>query len=216
MILNAGNQAGVKAGQAVMDDRGLIGRIYLAGDRTAWVILLTDLNSRIPVVIQPSNHRAIMAGDNTPAPNLEIDERGGPVKAGDHVISSGDGGQLPPELPVGVVVADGSQLRVALFSDADSADFVHVVDYQVPVEPPPGTTAAEVPETMQSKAAGAEAAADGGASANAMTRPVPLTGRPPQPRLSPRPATAQNPQANRPKPQPADNADQEDTVRDDR
>ena len=215
MILNAGSQDGVKAGQAVVDDRGLIGRIYLTGDRTCWVILLTDLNSRIPVVIQPSNHRAIMAGDNTPTPNLEIDERGGPVKEGDRVISSGDGGQLPPELPVGIVVGDGANLRVALFSDANSADYVHVVDYRVPAEPPPGAAAAEVPETMESAPQDvAPQAADTGLQ-DVMEPPAALTGPAPEPRLSPRLAAAQNAQPNRTKPQPTDNGDQEDTIRND-
>jgi rod shape-determining protein MreC len=217
MILNAGAQDGVAAGQAVVDDRGLIGRIYLAGERTAWVILLTDLNSRIPVVIEPSHHRAIMAGDNTPAPNLEIDERGGPVKMGDRVISSGDGGQLPPGLPVGVVVGAGDELRVALFSDADAADFVHVVDYKVPVEPPPGAAATELPSTMQ--AASADANNQTANGEDVMTPPVQLTGPAPAPRLSPKlaPATKtvqiQKPQS-QPQSQPPvtpDTVDQEDT-----
>ncbi len=219
MILNAGTQQGVAAGQAVVDDRGLIGRIYLAGERTSWVILLTDLNSRIPVVIEPSHHRAILAGDNTPAPNLETDERGGPVKAGDRVISSGDGGQLPPDLPVGIVVGNGDQLRVALFSDADAADFVHVVDYKVPVEPPPGAAATEFPSTMQPAPATASSTDANNQPASvqeAMTPPAPLTGPAPAPRLSPRlmPA-AQTVQVHKPQsqpPNPPNNADQEDTV----
>ena len=48
MILDAGKADGVKPGQAVVDARGMIGRIFLAGEHTSWVILLTDLNSRIP------------------------------------------------------------------------------------------------------------------------------------------------------------------------
>ena len=56
----------VKPGEAVVDARGMIGRIYLAGDHTSWVILLTDLNSRIPVTIAAAaTCQAIMAGDNT-------------------------------------------------------------------------------------------------------------------------------------------------------
>ena len=57
MILDAGKQNSVKPGQAVMDARGMIGRIYLAGEHTSWVILLTDLNSRIPVTIEPGQRR---------------------------------------------------------------------------------------------------------------------------------------------------------------
>ncbi len=63
MILDAGKTSNVKPGQAVVDARGMIGRIFLAGQRTSWVILLTDLNSRIPVSIMPGNVQAIMAGD---------------------------------------------------------------------------------------------------------------------------------------------------------
>src|SRR5882724_5137877 len=65
MILDAGKAQGIKPGQAVIDARGMIGRIFLAGHHTSWVILLTDLNSRIPVRIEPGNALAIMAGDNS-------------------------------------------------------------------------------------------------------------------------------------------------------
>src|ERR1700761_4609537 len=61
MIIDAGKGQGIKPGEAVMDSRGMIGRIFLSGDHTSWVLLLTDLNSRIPVMIQPGNVQAIMA-----------------------------------------------------------------------------------------------------------------------------------------------------------
>ena len=67
---------GVKPGEAVVDARGMIGRIFLAGDHTSWVILLTDLNSRIPVVIEPGNMQAIMAGDNSGAPRSNDSAQG--------------------------------------------------------------------------------------------------------------------------------------------
>src|SRR5258707_6174716 len=70
MILDAGKSQGVKPGQAVIDARGMIGPIFLAGDHTAWVILLSDLKSPIPVTIEPGNVQAIMAGDNSSAPVL--------------------------------------------------------------------------------------------------------------------------------------------------
>lgn len=135
MILNAGNAQQVEKGQAVMDDRGLLGRIYVTGQRTSWVILLTDLNSHVPVAIEPSHRRAILTGDNTPSPQLELDVGDGPIKAGDRVLSTGDGGLLPPDLPIGVVVRDGNELRVALFARPGASDFVQVVDYRVPAPP---------------------------------------------------------------------------------
>src|SRR5258708_30023468 len=72
MILNAGTAQDVKKSPAVVDDRGLLGRIYVSGQHTSWGILLTDLNSRVPVVVQPSHRPAILTRDNTPAPRLEL------------------------------------------------------------------------------------------------------------------------------------------------
>lgn len=152
MILNAGEGQDVAKGEAVLDDRGLIGRIYLTGERSSWVILLTDLNSRVPVVIEPAHRRAILAGDNTPSPRLEPDVGDGAIKAGDRVLSTGDGGLLPPGLPVGIVTGDGDSLRVALFAKADASDFVHVVKYIVPVVPPAGTVSPAVPRSEESAA----------------------------------------------------------------
>jgi len=138
LILNAGTAQQVKKGEAVVDDRGLLGRIYVSGERTSWVILLTDMNSKVPVVIEPSHRRAILTGDNTPSPRLELDVGDGPIKAGDRVISTGDGGLLPPDVPVGVVMGEGDGICVALSARPDTADFVHVIDYHIP-EPPPAT-----------------------------------------------------------------------------
>ena len=129
VILNAGAAHGVKKGQAVVDERGLLGRIYLTGDRTSWVILVTDSNSRVPVVVEPSRRRAILVGNNTASPKLELDAGDVPIKPGDRVLTTGDGGVLPPDLPVGVVMGGPGDPEVALFAAADASDFVQVLDY---------------------------------------------------------------------------------------
>jgi rod shape-determining protein MreC len=138
-------QHGIQKGQAVLDDRGLIGRVYLAGERTSWVIPLGDHNSRVPVVIQPSNRRAILSGDNTISPLLQLDVGDMPVRPGDRVLSTGDGGLLPPDLPIGVVIEEAGILRVALFANPDLSDYVHVVHYRPLLEPPAAATT-ELPE----------------------------------------------------------------------
>jgi rod shape-determining protein MreC len=152
MILNAGSAQQVQKGQAVVDERGLMGRIYVVGAQTSWVILLGDLNSRVPVMIEPAHRRAILTGDNTPAPKLELDVSDGPVKPGDRVLSTGDGGLLPPDLPIGTVVREGNDLRVALFARPESADFVQIKAFRLPeapatTDPAPAATAAapEIP-----------------------------------------------------------------------
>jgi rod shape-determining protein MreC len=138
MILDAGRGNHALPGQAVMDPRGMIGRIYLTGNRTSWVILLTDLNSRIPVTISPGNIPAILAGDNSPMPNLEMVSHTVTLHAGDQVTSSGDGGLLPAGLPVGTVVSDGrGGFRVALLADTAGSQDVEILNFSKPPETPP-------------------------------------------------------------------------------
>ncbi len=148
MILDAGKAQGVKPGQGVIDARGMIGRIFLAGDHTSWVILLTDLNSRIPVTIQPGNVQAIMAGDNSSAPTLDLLSQNVRLHPGDQVVSSGDGGLLPPGLAIGTVVETGSGgYRVVLLADPASSEDVNIVDFKLKAETPPGVTPSDLPAT---------------------------------------------------------------------
>ncbi len=145
MVLDAGKQHKAMPGQAVVDARGMIGRIYLTGQRTSWVILLTDLNSRIPVTIASAaggsgNIQAMMTGDNTGMPVLDIVSRLTTLHSGDQVVSSGDGGLLPAGLPIGTVVEDGSGgWRVALLADPASSQDVEILNFSQPPEAlPPG------------------------------------------------------------------------------
>jgi rod shape-determining protein MreC len=140
MILDAGKTNHAAPGQAVVDARGMIGRVYLTGERTSWVILLTDINSRIPVTIAPGNVLAIMTGDNTAMPTLDMVSRLVTLHAGDQVVSSGDGGLLPAGLPVGTVVPDTSGgYRVALLADASSSQDVEILNFSKPPEALPPT-----------------------------------------------------------------------------
>ena len=73
------------------------------GKRASRILLLTDLNSRVPVLIQGTRKRAILVGDNRDWPALAFLSDGPPVRLGDRVVTSGDGGLLPAGLPVGVI-----------------------------------------------------------------------------------------------------------------
>jgi rod shape-determining protein MreC len=141
LILSAGENQNVEKGQAVLDDRGLLGRVFVAGENTSWVLLLTDLNSHIPVIIRPSNRRAILSGTNTMSPSLRFDSlriESGEVEIGpgDRVYSTGDGGILPPDLPIGMVMGDAGDWRAGLFADPDLSDIVQIVDYRAVLDPP--------------------------------------------------------------------------------
>jgi rod shape-determining protein MreC len=90
-------------GAVAMDGRGVAGRVVEAGLRSARVLLITDLNSRIPVGIGASGLPALMAGTNGPNPALLYWAPGQPPAEGAMVLTSSAGGAFPPGLPVGVV-----------------------------------------------------------------------------------------------------------------
>ena len=147
MILDAGRADGVKPGQAVVDARGMIGRIYIAGQHTAWIILLTDLNSRIPVTIEPGNIQAIMAGDNSSSPSVEVQSWHAHLRGGEQVVSSGDGSLLPDGLAIGTIAGREGKWRVSLLADPASSQDVDVLDYKRPIEALPTPTPSDLPVT---------------------------------------------------------------------
>lgn len=127
-MVNVGRLDGVEDGQAALDGLGLVGRIAGTGERSARIILLNDGSSRVPAVVRPSGQRAIVTGDNGPAPALEFVDQADEIRPGDRVVTSGDGGLYPPDILVGQVVAapDGRQ-RVRLAADYRRLDFVRIV-----------------------------------------------------------------------------------------
>lgn len=133
VLLNAGTGDGVRVGQAVTNADGLVGRVVEAGNHSARILLLTDLNSRVPVVIESTRVPAILAGDNSDNPRLSYLPRNASVLPGQRVVTSGHGGMLPPGLPVGEVVAvvDGV-IRVRPFIDWHSLEYIRVLDFTLP------------------------------------------------------------------------------------
>ena len=135
VLLNVGARDGLVDGWATMDGIGLVGRISGVAKNTSRVILLTDASSRIPVTIQPSGQRAIVAGDNSAAPPIDFIESPDLVRPGDRVVSSGDGAVFPAGLVIGQVAADpGGRLRVRLAADYERLKFLRVLRSH-PTEP---------------------------------------------------------------------------------
>ena len=129
-MVNAGAEQGAARGQAAIAEGGLIGRLTEIGSRAARVLLITDLNSRIPVVIPASRTSAVLAGDNSDRPRLVFASEPKAIRIGDRVVTSGEGGVFPPGLPVGVVAAiDPGGARVEPYAELSQLDYVLLVDY---------------------------------------------------------------------------------------
>jgi rod shape-determining protein MreC len=133
VLLNVGGQDGIQNGWAAMDGLGLVGRIAGVGEKTSRVILLTDPYSQIPAVIQPSRENALVVGDNTSDPLVDFIDNADLVRAGDRIVTSGNGGVLPPGLLIGQLVVDpNGRLRARLSADYERLEYLRVLrDYSV-------------------------------------------------------------------------------------
>jgi rod shape-determining protein MreC len=133
VIALAGRDDGVVKGQAAMAGNGLVGRVQDVGDRVSRVMLLTDINSRLPILIERTRDQAVLAGNNSDLPDINYLPRDADIKIGDHVVTSGVGGAFPPGLPVGEVaeVEDG-KVYVQPFADLGRLEFIRMVDYGLP------------------------------------------------------------------------------------
>jgi len=130
VLVNVGRDDGVQRGQAAMTGEGLIGRVAEVGARTARILLLTDLNSHIPVELEESHERAVLDGDNSEEPRLIYLPSKAEVKVGQRIVTDGAGGVFPPGLPVGVVSSiSGEVIRVEPFAELARLELVRVVDF---------------------------------------------------------------------------------------
>lgn len=130
VIINAGLSEGIEQDSAVLGENGLAGRVMSVGQKTARVLLLTDINSRIPVIAQSSRERAIAGGTGDDTLSLMYLPATSKIKVGEKIITSGDGAVLPPGLPVGVVTkVEKGIATVQAFVDWNRLEYVSVVDY---------------------------------------------------------------------------------------
>lgn len=132
LVVTAGRRDGVKRGQAAMAGQGLIGRVVQVGEWSSRILLITDLNARIPVVLETSRQRAMLSGDNSERPRLMYLPRGVEVTAGERVFTSGHGGLFPPGLPVGMAEVAQGQVRVVPMVDMARIEHVQLVDFGIP------------------------------------------------------------------------------------
>jgi rod shape-determining protein MreC len=130
-LIDAGADRGVRAGMAVVDEHGMIGRVVEVGQRSARVLLLTDFNSKIPVFVGRKLEPAILEGTNGRHPVLRFLPLDPGFELGDRVVTSGQGGVLPPGLAIGQIagMVEGA-VAVAPFVDWERLDQVAVLDFR--------------------------------------------------------------------------------------
>ena len=147
VLINSGEDEKIRVGQAVFGASGFIGQVVSVGNSSSRVLLLTDLNSRIPVQLEPSGLQAILTGDNTNEPILNFyDDKEVPEK-GARVVTSGYGGRIAPGLVIGTVdVNRQGQARVMLRENISNINYVRVLDFKF-IEAPEDET--QLPEALK-------------------------------------------------------------------
>ena len=136
VLVGAGLQDGVEMGQAVLASEGFYGRIIAVGSQSSRVLLASDLNSHIPVIVGNVHIRAILTGAGDDDPILHYVMRDAEIAVGDLVYTSGDGGQIPSGLLVGAVsAAEADNIRVSLAQRFNAADFVRILRKSIPIAP---------------------------------------------------------------------------------
>ena len=125
-IINSGSNKEIKNGLAVLDGPNFIGRIVDVNFFSSRVLLVSDLNSRIPVIIEPSGNQSILSGRGKSNPTLEYLPKNHNVKEDDKVYTSGKEGIFSPGIPIGKVKFESEKISVVLFSDLDQINFVNI------------------------------------------------------------------------------------------
>ncbi|NNE58360.1 MAG: rod shape-determining protein MreC [Hellea sp.] len=151
-LINVGHKDGVSEGDAVMTIHGLYGHIVRAGNQSARVLKLEDLNSRIAVMSERTQSRAILVGTNSEIAELAFTSIESDWQDGDKIITSGDDGTLPMGLPVGELqIKENGDLQVILFVNQAFVDWVWVYPYEK--MPKPEVDPFEDPEAKEEPAA---------------------------------------------------------------
>ena len=199
-LIDAGSNKKISFGNPVITDQGLIGRIVGVSPDVSRVLMVTDITSNVPVMILRSDARAMMRGDGGGYPKLEWVRGKDSVKAGDQILSSGDGGIFPRGLPVGEAVKGVDNVwRVRLYSNRSAIDFVKVLLFKDFSQLPNADTILRAPPVSDvlpppALPAVQSAVSSSGASSSVPTSTASAT--------SPKPAAT----AGQPKPNPASSA----------
>ena len=130
LIAFVGQKQKIGKGNVVLTGDGLVGRIASVGINAARILMITDINSRVPVKIEPLDTPAILSGDNTEYPQLISLPGNAKISVGDKVVTSGMAGVYPAGLPVGVIVSiDDGLVKVRPFFNRSRLEIVRIVDY---------------------------------------------------------------------------------------
>ena len=136
ILANAGRAQGVEPGSIALNEGGLVGRVIQLGEYSSRVLLITDFNSRVPVMGEVSGVRAILYGGRDGVGRLTDLPEQDDFIPGERILTSAEGGAFPRGLVVGSVRQAGENWRVDFAMSKRDGGYIQIV-------PPPLITAPE-------------------------------------------------------------------------
>jgi len=133
IILNKGTKDKLKIGMAVVDEIYLVGKVIEVNFTNSRVLLLSDLNSKIPVILEPIGIQAVVSGTGGGEGKIQYtkEEYSNKIKSQDIIVyTSGLGGIFKPGLPVGKISSDNIG-KINFFSDFKQLEYVKVISHLI-------------------------------------------------------------------------------------
>ena len=129
IIINKGSKNEIKKGMAVLSDSYLVGKIIEVNFMTSRVLLLSDLNSKIPVTIEPGGIQSILSGNGASDGVIQYTKGKMPINGEGVVYTSGTGGLLKSGIPIGKIKHNENKNNVDFFVDFSQLRFVRILSY---------------------------------------------------------------------------------------
>ena len=136
VIVNRGSKDGIELGMAVMDKSYLIGKVVEVSFTSSRVLLLSDLNSKVPVDIMPNNIQSILSGTGDDNGSIQYTRQQELIENDAIVFTSGAGGLFKSGIPIGTIFKDqnSSSIEVKFFADFSQLRFVKIVSFNEELE----------------------------------------------------------------------------------
>lgn len=130
LLIDSGSNREIKEGQIITGNRGVIGRVAEVFEDKSRIMLLTDTNSRIPIIASRTRNRGILAGNNSRLMEILYLPKNHQIAVGDKIFTSSDGDIVPPGLLVGVVrKIDKNSVYIIGVEDINNLNIVSIIDY---------------------------------------------------------------------------------------
>tara|TARA_B100000965_G_scaffold35929_1_gene26567 strand:+ start:763 stop:1614 length:852 start_codon:yes stop_codon:yes gene_type:complete len=130
IVLNKGSKNNIKKGMAILHDDYLVGKIVEVNYATSRALLLSDLNSKIPIIIEPGSIQSILSGTGENEGLIQYKKDKIPVNNNSIVYTSGAGGLFKAGIPVGKIIFKEDQDRVNFFVDFSQLRFVKILSFK--------------------------------------------------------------------------------------